>query len=222
MPALIAILVDVLIGVLIVICSGLGVDVQKHSNDINAIAGTLALAIVTGGGALGLWIWRVLQNSKVWKQAKALADAPSDPPAAPGSGSLALLLVALLLPAGLTGCSAATRTPNEQFNAAAIRHDLLVVGISAAQAANKIPAAMQPQIEAGEKAAVKQFADAQAWLDANPQLADVPGYRLPVPLTPTLNVLAQFVPTYLFSGRLVPLRPSPAIPAPATPATTQP
>jgi hypothetical protein len=113
---------------------------------------------------------------------------------------------------GLSGCS--NMTPNQRVHAGVVGYITADVALTAADAAGKLPAAAKPTIQADMGNFAQRLRDAQAWVEANPTLADTPGVS--PPSLDALDVVRAIVRKYVLKYALFAPLPAPAIP------TTQP
>lgn len=130
---------------------------------------------------------------------------------------IATVLAVIVLIALLCGCNA---TPNQQYR---IRSGEYAIGTrvaSGAHLAGKIPdSTWTGKVVPTVTAIGLGLADSYKWLQANPQLADVPG--IPLPGVSSLDLLLGVLLGYGNEFPTVPLSPPPTAinPAPAPPTT---
>lgn len=159
MNLLITILVRVIYISLSWLCLKLGVGVGD--------AELTSAATWIGGGAV------LLIGAGVEYVARKISKPkPPEPPAVIGK-----IVPFLLLPFLLVGCS--NLTPQQRYDVNEAVYIGANVGLSAAHAAGKIPPKQIPGIQNDLAIAKADLDKAQAWLDANPNLANVIGLYVP-------------------------------------------
>ncbi len=126
-----------------------------------------------------------------------------------------LLVLATLLITALAGCAS---TPSQQYRIDAALYNGASIGLGIAHKEGKIKEPTWVKITGVMSEAKSHLIDAYAWLQANPNLANVPGYTLPAldPAGVAIGILLSYVNDF----ELVPLVP-PSPPVPATQPATQ-
>jgi hypothetical protein len=181
-------------------------QVKAYIGDTGDLLASIAAALAVIG-----------HGSTVNKAAADAGDAATDAKTPNGSAKALLLALVGLLALGASGCS--NMTPNQVLRADKAIYVVADVGATGAVAAGKIPPSEVPTVKADLAIAKTNLDALQAWVNANPNLANVIGMT-PPELTQTAAIIT-ILEGYITRFSLLAPLPSLSTP-PTTPPATAP